>query len=148
MSDSRNCKRPIQVKSFRVRKLNTPGADVIIVSRVMHKFVCRLRAPSQILPHHTADGFGGLDLHGVGGVGEGVGAQSEAGVCVSRHAGDGADVYPALQRRGCEGVSQIVEANGFQPQRFQNLFVGLSFNCKLSFRHITGGAINHDFSRN
>ena len=49
------------------------GESQQVVSRVMHKFVCRLRAPSQILPHHTADGFGGLDLHGVGGVGEGVG---------------------------------------------------------------------------
>ena len=76
---------------------------------------------SQILPHHTADGFGCLDLHEVGGVG--VGAQGEAGVGVTQHAGDGADVYPALQRSGCEGVPQIVEANGFQPQRFHDLSV-------------------------
>ena len=52
-----------------------------------------------------------------------VGAQSEAGVGVSQHAGDGADVHPALQRRGCEGMPQIVEANGFQPQRFHDFLV-------------------------
>lgn len=34
--------------------------------------------PSQILPHHTADGLRRLDLHGVGGVR--VGTQSEAGI--------------------------------------------------------------------
>ena len=76
---------------------------------------------SQILPHHVPNGFRCLDLHGVGGVG--VGAQSEARVGVSQHAGDGADIHAALQGRGCEGVPQIVEANGFQPQCFQNLFV-------------------------
>ena len=52
-----------------------------------------------------------------------VGAQSEAGVGVSQHAGDGADVHPALQRRGCEGVPQVVEADGFQSQRFHDLSV-------------------------
>ena len=49
-----------------------------VVSRVMRKFVCRLRAPSQILPHHTPNGFRCLDLHGIGGVR--VGAQGEAGI--------------------------------------------------------------------
>ena len=52
-----------------------------------------------------------------------VGAQSEAAIGMAQHAGDGADVHAALQRRGCEGVPQIVEANGFQPQRFHNLSV-------------------------
>ena len=49
-----------------------------VVSRVMRKFVCRLRAPSQLLPHHTPNGFRCLDLHGIGGVR--VGAQGEAGI--------------------------------------------------------------------
>ena len=57
---------------------------------------------SQILPHHISDGFGCFDLHGVGGVG--VGAQGEAGVGVSQHTGDGADVHAALKGRGCKGV--------------------------------------------
>ena len=56
-------------------------------------------------------------------MGEGVGAQSEAGVGMTQHTGDGADVHAALQRRGCEGVPQIVKANGFQPQRFHDLSV-------------------------
>ena len=43
------------------------------------------------IPHHIRDGFGGLDLHGVGSVGEGVGAQGEAGIGMTQHAGDGAD---------------------------------------------------------
>lgn len=49
-----------------------------IVSRVMRKFVCTLRALSQILRHHTADGLRCFDLHGVGGVR--VGAQDKAGI--------------------------------------------------------------------
>ena len=53
----------------------------------------------------------------------GVGAQSEAGIGVAQHAGDRADVHATLQRRGSEGVPQIVEANGFQPQRFHDLSI-------------------------
>ena len=52
-----------------------------------------------------------------------VSAQGEAGVGVAQHAGDGADIHAALQRHGCEGVPQIVKANGFQPQRFHDLSV-------------------------
>ena len=76
---------------------------------------------SQILPHHAPDSLRCFDLHGVGGVG--IGAQSEAGIGMAQHAGDGADIYPALQRRCGKGMPQIMEANGFLPQRFQNLFV-------------------------
>ena len=57
---------------------------------------------SQILPHHAPDGFGGLDLHGVGGVR--VGAQSEARIGMTQHTGDSADVHAALQGSGSEGV--------------------------------------------
>ena len=53
----------------------------------------------------------------------GVGAQSEARVGMAQHAGDGADVHPALQRRSCEGMPQVVEADGFQPQCFHDLSV-------------------------
>ena len=76
---------------------------------------------SQTLPHDTPDGFSCLDLHGVGGMR--VCAQSEAGIGVAQHTGDRADVHPALQGSGCEGVPQIVEANGLQPQRFHDLSV-------------------------
>ena len=64
-----------------------------------------------------------------------VGAQSEAGVGVSQHAGDGADVHPALQRRGCEGVPQVVEAKGFQSQRFHDLSVDGVY-CILMLKEI------------
>lgn len=48
------------------------------MSRVMRKFVCRLRAPSQILPHHVPNSFRCFYLHGVGGVG--ISSQGEAGI--------------------------------------------------------------------
>ena len=99
----------------------------------MRKFVCRLRAPSQILPHDISNGFRCFDLHGVGGVR--IGSQGEAGVGVAQHTGDGADVHPALQRRGCEGVSQVVEADGFQPQRFHDLSVD-GIHCILMLKEI------------
>ena len=64
---------------------------------------------SQILTHDAADGFGGLDLHGIGRMG--VGAQRESGIGVAEHTRDRADVDAALERHGGEGVPQIVEAD-------------------------------------
>ena len=61
-----------------------------------------LTKPSQILPHHAADGFVGFDMHEVGGVG--VDAQSESRIGMAQHAGDCADVHPTLQCRSREGV--------------------------------------------
>ena len=73
------------------------------------------------------------------GVGEGVGTQSETGIGVAQHAGDGADVHAALQRRGCKGVPQIVKADRLQPQcsassRYALKFSGFSvFITRFSF---------------
>ena len=64
-----------------------------------------------------------------------VGAQSEARVGMTQHAGDGADVHPALQRRGCEGMPQVVESNGFQSQRFHDLLVD-GIHCILMLKEI------------
>ena len=87
----------------------------------MSRFLCK--PLSQILPHHAPIGLRCFDLHGVGGVGEGVGAQSEARVGVSQHTGDSADIHAVLQGSGCESVPQVVKADGFQPQCFHDLSV-------------------------
>ena len=65
--------------------------------------------PLYYLAHEISHGFRRLVLHLSGGVG--VGAQGEARVVVSQHTGHRLDVYAVLQRQGCEGVSQIVEAD-------------------------------------
>ena len=43
-----------------------------------------------------------------------VGSQGESRIVVSQHAADGFDVYSVLKRQGCEGVSEIMEANVWQ----------------------------------
>ena len=50
--------------------------------------------------------------------GVGVGAKGESGVVVAQHAADGFDVYSVLKRQGCEGVSEIMEANVWQSRIF------------------------------
>lgn len=77
--------------------------------------------PSQVLPHNTADGGGCLYLHRICGMG--VGTQGEARIGVTQHPRHRADVHAALQRYGREGVPQIVEADMFQAQRFENFRV-------------------------
>ena len=43
-----------------------------------------------------------------------VGVESEASGVVAEHAGDSFDVNTVLQGKSCEGVTQIMEADGLQ----------------------------------
>ena len=53
----------------------------------------------------------------------GVGIQREGGVGVAQDTGQGFGVHAAGQGVGGKGVPQVVEADGFQSQRFHDLSV-------------------------
>lgn len=50
----------------------------------------------------------------------GVGVQSETGGEVAQHTGDILDVHAVLQRQGCEGMAQVVEADAWQSRPLQH----------------------------
>ena len=50
----------------------------------------------------------------------GVGIQCEPCGEVAQHTGDGLDVHAVLQRQGCEGMAQVVEADAGQPRPLQH----------------------------
>ena len=93
------------------------------------------------LRHKIPHGFCSLILHLPGGVG--VGSERESGIIVAQHTGDRFHVHSVLKRQGCEGVSEVVEANMLQPSILQNLLVELyhgiwmiHFACDRRGEHI------------
>ena len=65
------------------------------------------------LCHEIAHLFGGAFLHLARDVG--VGAEREACVEMTEHTGYRFHVHAALQRQGCECVSQVMKSQVFQP---------------------------------
>ena len=76
---------------------------------------------SHHLLHEISHRLGGLVLHLAGGVS--VGAESETGVVVAKHGGDGFHVHAVLQGRGGECVAEVVEAEMLNSGGFEELFV-------------------------
>ena len=53
----------------------------------------------------------------------GVGVQCEAGIGVAQYAGQRFGIHAAGESVGCEGVTQIVEADAGQPARWSSVFM-------------------------
>ena len=50
----------------------------------------------------------------------GIGIQREARRVVTQHGGHRFHVHSVLQSHGCEGMTQVMEANAWQPRSFQH----------------------------
>ena len=55
----------------------------------------------------------------------GVGGKGESGTAVTQHAGHGFYIDAVLQGEGSEGVSEIMEADVFQPSILEDLLMEL-----------------------
>ena len=84
---------------------------------------------SHDLLHEVPHGFRCFVLLLPGGVG--VGAESESRVVVAQHAGHRFDIHAVLQRQGCEGVSEVMKSDVFQPRVFQDLLVKVDHGIRV-----------------
>ena len=81
------------------------------------------------LRHEITHLFGGTFLHLPRDVS--VGAQCEACIKVTEHAGHRFYVYAVLERQGCECVTQVVKSQVFQPGVFQNFLVDVDHRVRV-----------------
>ena len=86
------------------------------------------------LLHEVAHGGSRLVLLLASGVG--VGAQGETGVEVAQHEGYCFHIHTVLQRRGSEGVTEIMKSEVLQPGVLENLLVEIHHRVRVV--HLSG----------
>ena len=89
------------------------------------------------LRHEVPHGYSCLILFLASGVG--VGAESESGIVVSQHGGDGLDVYAVLEGQGGEGVAQVMEPKVLQPGVLEDALVEGSHRIRVVHGPGSGG---------
>ena len=82
-------------------------------------------------PYHIAHGIRCFSHHIRRGVG--VGAEHEARTVMPQGAGQGLHIHAVLQRQGCEGMLEIVEADVFRTDVLEDLLMGVPEGVRIEY---------------